>query len=107
LNERIRSIPKKIPKITLSVVINDDILQIDYYLGVFTKLYRELGIEIELDIYGKSIQVQDNGDDYGDDYGASSLYSKLMDNNVSDLSTILERNIDRYLASENKKKEVM
>lgn len=103
LNERVRSIPKKIPKITLSVVINEDILQIDYYLGVFTKLYRELGIEMELDIYGKNIQAQNNVDDFGD----NSLYHRLIDNNVNNLSTILERSIDRYLASENKKKEAM
>jgi hypothetical protein len=80
---------EKKPKI--SVIMTDDPLQIEFYIKI-KLLYEEIGIETDMDIYGKmskcyyTINI----------FEKQSLYSALKNFSRDDLENIIQKSIENY-----------
>lgn len=76
LYKKIISVEKNTKRVKISVIINNDSLQIDYCLNFMKKLYLDLGIDIELDIFAKKC----NCHNLSTGLGNKSIYDSINKN---------------------------
>lgn len=99
-HDRVYSLPRKVPKITLYVAISNDPLQIDYCINVFSKLYDNLGIKLEIDLFGKLCGHPENISTFK----KATIYDSLMYIDKNKLMNLVKFAIEFYSSQEQSKR---